>query len=469
MKLRYLGVFGAALMLAAACSTTGATPAPATPAPGTTAPQTTAPETTAPETTAPETTGPETTAPETTGPETSAPSGNIDTVKLGVDLPLSGGETANGVPTRQGVELAVEEWNAMDHAYTVELDVRDDAVNGVHNEQQGATNVTALTADETVVGMVGPFNSSVARAQIPITNEFGLAQCSPANTGVDLTKEGSEVYRPANPDVRNYFRVATPDDVQGPAGAQYAYNDVGARTALVIDDTEAFGVGVADAFTAEFETLGGTTLPRVSNDYATNTSFAAILTAAGTDFDVVYFGGTQVTGGGQLRRDMGAAGLLDVPMVGPDGITDLQPGGTEGAFITLAGVENSDNVFGTVAGANALELDIAADFNAAYEAKFGDPPGAYSALAYACTQVLLQAIDAEIAGAADYAALREAIRAAVIGTDTAWQTVLGEISFDENGDSSQKWISFYKTDSTLNDGAGGWTFDKQQDFSVPAE
>jgi len=166
---------------------------------------------------------------------------------------------------------------------------------------------------------------------------------------------------------------------------------------------------------------------------------------------------------------MGAAGLLDIPLVGPDGITDLGKGGDEGTFITLAGVENSDNVYGTIAGANALELDIAADFNAAYEAEFGDPPGAYSALAYACTQVLLQAIDANIASAADLGALREAVRAAIIGTPTPWETVLGELSFDENGDSTQKWISFYKTDVTLNDGAGGWVFDKQQDFAAPAE
>jgi len=405
----------------------------------------------------------------TTAPEPTSAGGTIDSVTIGVDLPLSGGEVANGVPTRQGIELAVKEWNEGDHDYTVELNVQDDALNGVHDPQTGANNANTLVADETVVGMVGPFNSNVARAQIPITNEFGLAQCSPANTGVDLTKEGSEQYRPENPDVRNYFRVATPDDVQGPAGAQYAYNDLGKRTALIVDDTEAFGVGVANSFETEFEALGGTFLPRVSNDFETNQSFAAILTAAGTDFDVVYFGGTQVTGGGQLRRDMGAAGLLDIPLVGPDGITDLGKGGDEGTFITLAGVENADNVYGTIAGANALELDIAADFNAAYEAEFGDPPGAYSALAYACTQVLLQAIDANIASAADLGALREAVRAAIIGTPTPWETVLGELSFDENGDSTQKWISFYKTDVTLNDGAGGWVFDKQQDFAAPAE
>ncbi len=148
----------------------------------------------------------------------------------------------------------------------------------------------------------------------------------------------------------------------------------------------------------------------------------------------------------------------------------LGRGGDTGAFITLAGVENSDNVSGTVAGANALELETAADFNVAYETQFGRPPGAYSALAYACTQILLQAIDANIALEADTDAMREAVRAAIIGTDTLWDTgVLGELSFDENGDSTQKWISFYEVDPTLFEGVGGWAFVKQQNFAEPAE
>jgi branched-chain amino acid transport system substrate-binding protein len=445
MKLRYLGTFAAGMILVAACGTGAPTTRPATAAPATAAPATAAPATAAPAT---------------------AAGGAIDTVTIGIDLPLSGGEVANGGPTRDGALLAVKEWNDGDHGYTVETNVQDDALNGVHDPQTGAANVNTLVADATVIGMVGPFNSNVARAEIPITNEFGLAQCSPANTAVDLTKDGSEEHRPVNPDVRNYFRVATPDDVQGPAAAQFAYNDLDARNALVVDDTEAFGVGVANTFSTEFESLGGTIVQRVGNDFDTNTSFASILDAVPGEFDVVYFGGTQVTGGGQLRRDMGGKDLLDVPLVGPDGITDLGKGGDPGTFITLAGVENSDNVFGTVAGANALELEQAADFNAAYEAEYGNPPGAYSALAYACTQILLQAVDANIGSAADLAALREAVRAAIIGTDTQWETVLGALSFDANGDSSQKWISFYETDPALNENAGGWNFLKQQDFAA---
>jgi branched-chain amino acid transport system substrate-binding protein len=478
MKLRYLGVFGAALMLAAACSTGGGTttPAPTSGAatPGATTSATTAPEPTSGESTAPEPTSGESTAPEPTSGESTAPSspgggGTITEVKIGVDLPLSGNEVANGGPTLKGVQLAIAEWNEMGHSYTVGENVQDDAVNGVHNEQQGATNAQTLVADEQVVGMVGAFNSSVSRTIIPVTNEFGLAQCSPANTGVDLTKEGSEAYRFQGQDERNYFRVATPDDIQGPAAAEYAYNDLGTRTALVISDTEAFGEGVANTFTDRFEELGGTTLPRVSNDFETSPSFASILTTAQGqgEFDVVFFGGTTTTGGGQLRKDMGSAGLLDIPFMGPDGTTTLGTGGAEGEMITLAGAENADNIHGTVAGIHDIPDPDA--FATAYgEAYDGEEPGAYSALAYACTQVLLQAIDANIGEAADLVALREAVRAHVFAGEP-FTTVLGEINFDPNGDSSQKFISFYKTDMTLNDGAGGWVFVRQEDFADIAE
>ncbi len=112
--------------------------------------------------------------------------------------------------------------------YTLKVDAKDDAVNGIHDPGQGTQNANALVADETVVAMVGPFNSNVARAIIPVTNEAGLAQCSPSNTGTDLTQEGSEAYRssdPAKSAVRNYFRTATPDNIQGLGLAQYAYND----------------------------------------------------------------------------------------------------------------------------------------------------------------------------------------------------------------------------------------------------
>lgn len=437
MKLRNLGAFGVATLFAvSACSPSGASP----------------------------TAKPSTSAAASVPASAPASGTTKGTLKIGIDLPLSGGEVANGEPTKNGVLLAIDEANAAGGAngYKIDSNIQDDAVAGVHNPEQGAGNAQTLTADEAVVGMVGPFNSNVARAIIPVTNEAGLAECSPANTAVDLTKTGSEKYRKS--DTRNYFRVATPDDVQGPAGAQYAFKDLGKKAAYVIDDTEAFGKGVADTFTKEFETQGGKVVKRDGNDYKKNQDFTSLLTAAkALNPDVVYFGGTQSDGGGQLRKQMGQLGMLAIPFVGPDGTTDLGTGGSEGAFITLAGVENSDNVHGTIAGIHDIPDPKA--FADKYKAKFSKEPGAYSALAYACTQILIEAISKSTA--TDMAGLRKAVRDYVFG-GSKFKTVLGELNFDANGDSSQKFISFYKTDITAEGGKGGWTFVKQQDFAAPA-
>lgn len=248
MKLRYSGALAIVAIIAVACGTGGASP---TPAAGTPTP-----------------------APVVTDPPSAPPSG-ITEVSIGIELPLSGGEVANGEPTKNGILLAISQWNEMGHSYTVSDNTQDDALNGVHDPQTGAANMATLVADPLVVGVVGPFNSNVARAEIPVSNEAGLVQCSPSNTGTDLTKEGSEAYRFNGQDERNYIRVATPDDIQGPAGAQYAYNDLGKRNALVIDDTEAFGVGVANTFSEEFEALGGTIVAREGNDFDISQSFTA--------------------------------------------------------------------------------------------------------------------------------------------------------------------------------------------------
>ena len=67
--------------------------------------------------------------------------------------------------------------------------------------------------------MVGPAQSPVAMAEIPITNRAGLLQCSPANTNPGLTKprDGALDLRSAFPTRINYIRTAPSDDIQGPA------------------------------------------------------------------------------------------------------------------------------------------------------------------------------------------------------------------------------------------------------------
>ena len=301
-----------------------------------------------------------------------SPSGGGKTIKIGTELPMSGGETANGEPTANGVKLAVQKINAAGgvDGWTINVNVQDDAVNGVHDPQQGAKNMQTLASDPSVVGVVGPFNSSVAQAEIPISNEAGLLQCSPANTNTGLTYPPDALqYRPSNPDKIAYIRLAAPDSIQGPAGADFVYNDLGAHSVYILDDTETFGVGVGDTFQAEFKKDGGTVVKRDSAPKSTTDYTSLFTAAAALKPAAVYLAGTTPTGMGlALKQGRTVPGMETIPFMGPDGVADLGEGGTAGATITVAGSASHDT-YGTVAGVH--DIPNAAQFQTDYKTAFG--------------------------------------------------------------------------------------------------
>ena len=69
-----------------------------------------------------------------------------------------------------------------------------------HSPAQGAANITALASDATVMGVVGPFNSSVALAEIPVASQDHLALISPSNTNPCLTVVVARLQRPVDQD-----------------------------------------------------------------------------------------------------------------------------------------------------------------------------------------------------------------------------------------------------------------------------
>ena len=376
-------------------------------------------------------------------------------LKVGISLPLSGSSLASAGPARDGALLAIKEFKLA--GYTVEAKILDHAVNGVHDPQQGAKDMTSLISDPTVVGVVGPFNSSVAKVQIPISNEGGLLQCSPANTNPDLTKgDAGKELRAKAPDKINYVRVATTDDIQGPAVAQFGYTKLGLKSVAIIDDTETYGKGIADAFAAEWEKLGGTVVGREGAPKGT-TDYTAILTKfKDAKPEAVFFGGVTATGGGLVRKQMPGAGLSDVVYLGGDGIQDGR-GDVPGSFINIAG-EAAANSYSSVAA--IAEYPGKADFDAKYKAEYKVDAGAYSASGYACAQVVLKAIS-DAAAKGDVT--REGVRAAATSGAT-FETVLGPVQFDAVGDTNQKIISLYGVDLKAGEGTGDWVFDSQVNY-----
>ena len=385
--------------------------------------------------------------------------GDKGTINIAIELPLEGSELAASQPIVNGIRLAIKDAGGSVGGYTVvntdEL-VFDDAVDGVHNEQQGATNMGTIVQNADTVAVIGPLNSSVAKAQIPVSNEGGLLQCSPANTNPDLTKGEPAAQLRTKPN--NYIRVVTTDDVQGPAAAQYIFNVLGKKSVYIIDDTETFGKGIADTFQAEFEKLGGTVtgrdgVPRTTTDYT------SIMTAAAAgNPESIYFGGVTASGGARILKAAVQAGLGDVPYMAGDGINDGS-GETPDSFLNLAGADAA-NSYSTLAGIG--DFPGKADFDTKYKAEYNIDATGYAATGYVCAQVILNAIErAAATNPADRTALREAVRVAGTATDATYSTVVGDITFDANGDTSQKIISIYAYDAATNN----WVFKEQVDYA----
>jgi branched-chain amino acid transport system substrate-binding protein len=382
-------------------------------------------------------------------------------IKVGVELPMTGGEAPNGVPTAAGVALALTK-NSVP-GFTITCLQEDDAVNGKHNANQGAANMQTLVNDPQVQFVVGAYNSSVSQAEIPVSNAAGLMQCSPANTAVELTKPWGaakpEDLRPTHPDKIAYVRLAATDDIQGAAGADIAYTIAGKKTVYLADDTQTYGKGIADAFATAYMKLGGTILKR-DGIPATTTDFTSYITALkGLNPEYVYYGGVTTSGIGIFRKQMASQGLQTIPFGGGDGIVD-GAAATASSFLNIAGSDGAANTYGTVAAIH--DIPNAAQFAADYKAKFSTDPGSYSAPAYACVQVFLQALKEVGTGVTDLAQLREKIRAYVADASHSYDTVLGTFTLDANGDTSQHVISYYQYDTTTKD----WKFLQQRDFTA---
>lgn len=386
--------------------------------------------------------------------------GSATTVKFAIELPLQGSEKAASDPIINGIKLAVKDAGGKAGNYTIEIPnsaIYDDALNGAHDPQTGANNMTKIVSDETIVGVIGPLNSNVAKAQIPISNEAGLPQCSPANTNTALTKGDAAAQLRTKPN--NYVRVVTTDDVQGPAASQYIYDTLGKHSVYIIDDTETFGKGVADAFEADFKARGGTVTkhdgaPKTTQDYVT------IMTAAKSgNPEAIYFGGVTASGGARILLAAVQVGMGDIPYVGPDGINDGSAS-TPDSFLNLAG-DAAKNSYSTLAGIGTF--DGKAAFDAAYKAEYGIDATGYAAQGYACAQIMIDALTRASATnpSGGMAGLREALRVALTDTSHTYTTVQGNITFDANGDTSQKIVSIYSFDPTAKD----WKFETQVDYA----
>lgn len=376
-------------------------------------------------------------------------------LKIATEFPVSGGDAPDTIPAQNGVDLAVQQNANLGSGYTLSFVHKDDEGSNGADPSIGASNVQALIDDSSVMGIVGPFNSGVAAAEIPKVEAAGIVEISPTNTNPGLTIQqyaaqysinfaqlhpaGSKEY---------YFRVCANDVGQGKADAEIALSpQVHATSAFIVDDNTPYGKGLADFFTTNFTAGGGKTVgtrTSISQSQVANLGSLAT-TIKNANPDIVFYGGVTSQGGAALKLDLVQIGYKGY-MVGGDGIAD-DPG-----FIKTAGAAAVGTI-GTVAAPDPASLtsSAATTFVSQYKAAF--PSAAllpYSAQAYDAAMMEITAIKSLISSGKTVT--RAAIRDQIAGMTYAGVT--GSISFDTNGDNSgSKVFSVYAVDQT-----GKWVF-----------
>jgi ABC-type branched-subunit amino acid transport system substrate-binding protein/DNA-binding SARP family transcriptional activator len=376
---------------------------------------------------------------------------------IGLDMPLSGQGAVLGQPVRDAVQMAIDDLNAAGgvDGSTLDLVVLDDA----QTPARAAQNARAFVADPTTFAMIGPWGSAAAFPVIPVTNEAGLLQCSPSSTHPGLTKprDGALDLRASHPNAINYVRLAPADDIQASALASFAYRDLAARYALVIDDT---GVGrdIADAFQDEFGQLGGTTVRRALNPDADPLTALAPLTKELNPPGLVFFGGDSEAGAA-IRLAMADADRASTPLLSWDALLDGS-GADPGSYIQRVGIEAAVGSYV----AHASLPDQKFSFADAYRQRFGTEPDEYSAAGYACVEIIVAAMRGIAADGPAVNEVRELVRAYAVDPEHRYETVVGTVGFDANGDARQQFVTFYRVEASAAGGNGDWVIFKKQDF-----
>src|SRR5579859_2293178 len=172
------------------------------------------------------------------------PSPAKGTIAIGVTLPLSGTDGAEGMPVLAGIRFALAQQGRL-RGYDLSLSVYDDAVRGENEPQAGAANLGSLVADSRVLGVIGPFHAPVAMAEIPIASAAGVALISPSASNECLTKNlaycGGLAARLRGGHPLSFFRMAATDDLQGPAMAGYAVASLHLHSLFVVSDSTLYG------------------------------------------------------------------------------------------------------------------------------------------------------------------------------------------------------------------------------------
>lgn len=339
--------------------------------------------------------------------------GAAEPIKVGVPGAHSGDLASYGIPSANAAKLVVDDINAKGGIMgrRVVILKEDDQC-----KPEVAANVAAKLVAEKVDVVIGHICSGATKAGLNPYKEARIVTISPSATNVELTKGG---------EYPNFFRTISPDDAQALLQVDFALKKLKVKKIAVIHDKGDYGKGIAEFAKGFLEQRGvkpvlfeGITPGAV--DYS-----AIVMKIKAAQAELVLYGGYHPEAAkivmGMKNKKMKTLFISD------DGVKDE-------TFIKVAG-KKAEGVYAT-GPIDTTKSPLAIAAIEQHKRVFGTDPGAFYLNAYAASLCVLQAM--EKAKSTDYNAVTKALR-------TNWfNTPLGRISFDKNGDAKGIGFAMYQ-------------------------
>ena len=360
-------------------------------------------------------------------------------IGIGINLPFTGADAADAANIRDGALMAIDEINArggIAGQITIVPVIKDDGTvaAGQYDPAQAATNTRQFVADPSVVAVVGPQMSGSGKAMSPIASAANLMLITPSSTNPDITDPAfASQYRPDGKAI--YFRTVTTDAFQGPFMANFAAEVLNIRSVYILDDTGAYGEGIANSFEQQaiakgINVLGHDKLDPKESDYTTVLTKINALSP-----DALYYGGVQQAGEKLAKQAYDI--MPNLPKLGGDGMYSV-------SFPQDVGPA-AENWYATIAAPDTIDQPEAADWVGRYQAKYGKAPQDYALTAYDAVLVIDDTISRLLQDGMPIT--RENVRDYAQATNLP--TLQGVISFDDNGDLKDKIVSVFQVKDGL--------------------
>jgi branched-chain amino acid transport system substrate-binding protein len=242
------------------------------------------------------------------------------TRQIGVAAPITGPAASLGQQQLRWAKFFVSRWNRS-HAKKFRL-VQGDTQ--LPNTSQAIKVAQQFASNSKILGTVGPAGSQEVLASVPVFKKRGLGAVSGSSTATKLTDGRFRGF---------FWRVVGNDAVQGAAVAKYITGTLKVKKVMIVDDQEAYGVGLSDIVQKRLR-AARVAVKRDSVNPATTSDFSSIVAKIDRATRIVYLPWQLASKAqlfGQQMREQGKTAKI----FGSDGLFDPSSFTVEGAYISV--------------------------------------------------------------------------------------------------------------------------------------